>query len=170
MFTEIKQALKIAAIAVGLAFCAGVSANAQGFIYSTNVSTASTNQLIVGPARCNQLQILAGSQPVTVTLYDSSSGGVTYTSPAYVGYTNQVQTNTYTYVNQLVGTTNYQTNVVLVGSLVTNAASTNLYPSYTYFAAANTLATYPLTILTARGVVATTSTNAAISLFYRVNQ
>jgi 5-keto 4-deoxyuronate isomerase len=139
-------------------------------IVSTNLTSASTNLLAVGALRVNQLQISAGSQPVTLTVYDSGVNSNYYLMPAYVGYTNYVTNVVTTYISPLTLTTNVQTNSMIVGYNVTNSASTNLYPSYTFLAAANTLATYPVSILTTRGLVVVNNTNCTVSASYYGNQ
>lgn len=152
-----------------LTLIGGTSLQAQSFFASTNVAVASTNLILIGPAKAYQLQILAGAtSPVTVKLYDSITGN-TNISPAFVGYTNYLTNVTYSYVSPLTGMTNFQTNSMIAGVSITNAASTNILQSYVFYAQANTLATYNINFLPTKGIVVETSTNASVTIAYRVN-
>lgn len=148
----------------------GNSIQAQSFFASTNVAVASTNLILIGPAKAYQLQILAGAtSPVTVKLYDNNVTGNTNIAPAYIGYTNYLTNVTYSYISPLTGTTNFQTNSMIAGVSITNAASTNILQAYVFYAQANTLATYNINFLPVKGIVVETSTNASVTIAYRVN-
>ena len=163
----------ITSLGLGLLLSLTASAQinfSQASFANTNVAQAYTNLMFVGACKVAQVQILAGSTAVTIGVMDANYAGVVWTNSAYTTLTNYSTNLPYSYVSPLTGTTNLQTNTVIVTTSLSVAAGTNnLLPAYTFFAQPNTLATYPVNLLMSKGIVVTNSTNCSFNLVYRIN-
>lgn len=147
-------------------------ANADTLV--TNFPSAVANgkyALITNAARISSVQVLAGTSPVILFLYDTPYGNTNYTNQAYatrVGYSTNIVTAT---ISPLTGYTNTVTNVGWFTASITNAANTNNPLPYKSFAVqANTLGTFPVDYTFTRGITAMVTTNASLILNYTTNQ
>lgn len=163
---NIKKTLLTAGIALGLS----VSALAE--TVSANTTTNGWYLLSTNRASAYQVGIVAGSQPVTVSLYDCDMItdpflGTKYTNAAYVIRTT-IASN---YVTSFVGYngyTNWYTNVGIATLTTTNAANTNNLPAiWSGGAPANSYVTIGIDALFVRGITAVVNTNATVSVDYR---
>lgn len=149
---------KFFSVIVGLLFALPVFSQS---VLTTNVAGRTSFLLLSSTAGSIQsLQLIGGSNAVTLTFYDNDVDGTTYTNAAYTrpfSYTTTIVSN---YVT-LGGITNNYTNSVIMTTNRTYAAATNTLPSLgTYYVPASTLVTVTdPTILFGKGLVVGTSSS-----------
>ena len=149
---------KFFSVIVGLLFALPVFSQS---VLTTNLAGGSSFLLLSGAGSVQSLQLIGGTNAVTVTFYDNDSNGTTYTSAAYTRPYSYTTTLTSNYVT-LTGITNYYTNSVIMTTNRAYAAATNTLPALgTYYVPASTLVTVtdPVIVFGKGLVVGTSSTN-----------
>lgn len=126
----------------------------------TNTAARTSFLLLSGAGSISSLQLIGGTNAVTLTFYDNSSDDTTYSYAQYTRPYSYTTTLTSNYVT-LTGITNYYTNSVIMTTNRVYAAATNTLPSLgTYYVPASTLVTVPApAIMFGKGIVLGTSSS-----------
>ena len=129
-------------------------------VLTTNVAGRTSFLLLSGGGSVNSLQLVGGTNAVTLTFYDNNADDTTYTNAAYTRPYSYTTTLTSNYVT-LTGITNYYTNSVIMTTNRAYAAATNTLPALgTYYVPASTLVTVTdPAIMFGKGVVVGTSSS-----------
>jgi hypothetical protein len=139
----------------------------------TNTGTNSGFFLILtNAAKIANVQVVGGTTYSSVNIYDDKNGTGLWTNSAYATLSNYVSNVVYTSVSPLTGVTNIQTNLQLVTVTVTNAAATNTLPYRTFVAAPNTVSSYNVDMIQARGITLYANSNGSgttVVITYRPN-
>ena len=170
----------ITSIVAGVALMIGLSSSqaqfnvgvpSPSFItnYSFNTLIQTNIVLLSNTCKISQIQLMAGGTNFLVNFYDNNLTNTTVTNSAYtnlLGYsTNIVQTT----VSGLTGVTNIYTNTMWFETNVTVGQATNQLPYRTYIAPLNTMATYPVNIITTKGIMISSSQSGTVIVTYRIN-
>ena len=137
---------------------------------STNVTGPTTNNILAGSIRVNQITVANNTAAaLTLLLIDAPSTGFTYTNASYSSLSISGPTNLVTTYTNFFGVVESWTNKVIGYATNTVAASTNNYPYVLNLVVpANTtqIFTPDGVVQFMRGVLVTNSTNANITLDY----
>jgi hypothetical protein len=152
-------------LAVALLACVG--AHAQS-VYTTNYTGNGTIVLLSFPANIQSITVAGTSAgAVTATLRDNSTGTITFTNAAYTS-AQTYATNITSIITNSTGSLQTNTFSGYFTTTLSVAANTNNLPILgAYSAGASASTTYTANFNTVRGLIATMSTNATVTVVYR---